>query len=199
MSRQRVKGPLTFFLLASDRLCATILTCLRTRNTPQWQFPNYFPRFCVVVVEVVGMSKKVILLIAAMCLFMVGCGEANAGTVAPHTSVTPTAVPTLPPPSTDPLVIMGPATFMSSPHLQIKAGTPIHFVDPKGAGGVHYLVIGTQGGWQHIAGAPAVLNKAEGMLFKPGSSVNIVFTKPGTYPITCIPHPAMQIVITIVP
>jgi plastocyanin len=29
--------------------------------------------------------------------------------------------------------------------------------------------------------------------------VNIVFSHPGTYPVTCIPHPAMQIVITIVP
>jgi len=94
---------------------------------------------------------------------------------------------------------MGASTFMGPTHLQIKVGTPINFVDPRGAGGTHYLVIGTQGQWKQTSGAPSMLNVAQGMLFQAGMSQSITFTQPGNYPITCIPHPGMQIVITIVP
>jgi plastocyanin len=144
------------------------------------------------------MAKGMAIIMLSACLFFAGCGATStSGAVQPVAS--PTAVATLPPPSTVPLVTMGASTFMGSTHLKIKVGTPINFVDPRGAGGVHYLVIGTQGQWKQTSGAPSTLNVAQGMLFQPGMSQSIVFMHPGNYPITCIPHPGMQIVITIVP
>jgi plastocyanin len=137
------------------------------------------------------------LLLGIFCL-LAGCGGASALTVSTPKHVTPTAVVPSPTPSTVPLVQMGAATFSSPMYVRVKAGTAVQFVDPRGAGGTHYIVIGRNGQWAPTTGAPAQLNTQQGILFQPGTTLSIVFSTPGTYPITCITHPGMQVFITVI-
>jgi plastocyanin len=81
--------------------------------------------------------------------------------------------------------------------VTIKAGQAVLFDDPTGSGGTHDLVIGHNGQFSAMSGAPSELNSATGMLISPGQQQAITFAKAGTYPITCTIHPSMQVTVTV--
>jgi plastocyanin len=94
---------------------------------------------------------------------------------------------------------MGINTFTSSKTFTIKVGQAITFDDPSNNGGTHPLVTGTNGEYTHIAGAPAGLDTQDGLMFTPGTKKVITFAHAGTFPITCLAHPVMQLTITVTP
>lgn len=143
------------------------------------------------------------LVVLSTCLVFAGCGGDANGTNGTDSGVTsaqasPTAAPTATTVSTKPVVTMGIKTFTGPTRFKIKAGTPIKFVNTPGASALHFLVVGTNGQWHQTHGAPAVFNTAQGLEVDIGKTVTVVFHTPGTYPITCTVHPAMQITIQIV-
>lgn len=94
---------------------------------------------------------------------------------------------------------MGRATFSDDMSVTIVAGQAVTFDDPAVGGGMHPLVIGTQGNFIDTPGAPEELNSQSGMLFSPGTKRDITFPNAGNFPITCVAHPAMQVTITVTP
>jgi plastocyanin len=92
---------------------------------------------------------------------------------------------------------MGASTFTSTTNVTIKAGQAVTFEDPESGGGFHPLVIGTHGNHMATPGAPDELDTDEGVLFSPGTKMDITFYNPGIFPITCVAHPAMQATITV--
>lgn len=74
------------------------------------------------------------------------------------------------------------------PDITVPAGTTVVFVNNDGLR--HTASHGTDG------------QLVEGWLFdlslEPGASDSYTFDTPGTYPITCIPHPVMNMTITVV-
>lgn len=93
-------------------------------------------------------------------------------------------------------VDMGVAAFEQST-ITIQAGQSVHFVDSRTGGGVHALCIGTGLTCTPQAGAPAVLNSTQTLIFKQGDTRDIVFPQRGVYPVTCTIHPGMEVVITV--
>lgn len=93
-------------------------------------------------------------------------------------------------------VDMGVAAFKQD-SVTIKAGQPIHFVDPANSGGTHVLCVGK--GLQCVPqdGTPAELNTTSGMSFNAGDTKDIVFATPGTYEIVCTIHPGMVVTIVV--
>jgi plastocyanin len=92
-------------------------------------------------------------------------------------------------------ISMGVGVFSGSTSITVKAGDAVTFDDTSG--GVHDLVIGTNGTFSAMAGAPDQLNNANGDMFNGGDKQTIVFATAGTYPITCKIHPSMQATVTV--
>ena len=73
------------------------------------------------------------------------------------------------------------------PDITVPAGTTVLFVNNDGL--------------RHTASHGSDGQLAEDWLFdlslEPGASDGFTFDTPGTYPITCIPHPAMNMTITV--
>ena len=86
-------------------------------------------------------------------------------------------------------------SFSGNTTLSVKAGDAVSFDDTNG--GAHQLVIGTHGAFAAVPGAPDTLNSAQGVTFNGGDKQSIVFSTPGTYPITCLLHPSMQATVTV--
>jgi plastocyanin len=83
--------------------------------------------------------------------------------------------------------------------VTIKAGQAVKFSDPAGSGGIHILVVGTNGTFKPTTGAPAVFNTPTGTQINAGDTMNVTFATTGTYPITCTIHPYMEVTITVTP
>ncbi len=94
-------------------------------------------------------------------------------------------------------ITMGATDFVGSTSVTIKAGQSVNFVDPSSTGGTHILATGTNGNYASETGAPATLNVASGLTFNPGDTKAIVFSTAGTYHITCIIHPTMNVTVTV--
>jgi plastocyanin len=89
---------------------------------------------------------------------------------------------------------MGRSSFSGNTSVTIKAGQAVLFDDPSGT---HDLVIGHNGQFSSMAGAPSEFNSASGTLFSPGDQKTVTFATAGTYPITCTIHPTMQVMVTV--
>lgn len=100
--------------------------------------------------------------------------------------------------STIPLILMGPATFTGPTNIQIRVGTPVQFFDPLNVGGVHLVYVDAQKS-NPISGAPPELQLPKYVEFKPGVQKYFIFATPGTYAIRCLPHPAMLVMLTVLP
>ncbi len=92
---------------------------------------------------------------------------------------------------------MSGSSFLQS-SVTVKAGQAVKFIDASD-GAPHKLVIGTNGTWTATDGAPSQLNNSAGMSINPGQTIDVVFSTPGTYPVTCTVHPAMQLTVTVTP
>lgn len=146
---------------------------------------------------------------AALALFVAGCGGSTATGSTQPTATTPSNPTT--PPNTAPAtattgasgsggatIAMGQGHFTGNTTVTIKAGQSVVFDDS--AGGPHDLVIGTHGLFTNPeAGAPTELNNKTGVSFGGGDKNTIVFPTAGTYDITCTFHPTMQATVTVTP
>jgi plastocyanin len=83
----------------------------------------------------------------------------------------------------------------TNPTATIKAGEKIKFFNDSDA--THILVVGTNGAWTAMTGAPTDLNNSSGKTISPHSELDIVFDTAGTYTVTCTIHPAMLVTITV--
>lgn len=79
----------------------------------------------------------------------------------------------------------------------VTAGTSVSFVDPQGTGNLHILCLGAHQQCISNPDGPAALNVSGGVTFNPGDSHSYLFTKPGTYSVTCTIHPQMDVTITV--
>ena len=92
-----------------------------------------------------------------------------------------------------PEVDMGVAAFRQS-SITIVAGQSVQFVDPANGGGVHVLCIGENSVCMPQAGAPALLNSANGVQISPGDApIMVTFSARGTYVVVCTIHPGMAV------
>lgn len=94
-------------------------------------------------------------------------------------------------------ITMGVGVFTGTTQVTIKAGGAVTFDDSSGS--PHDLVIGTNGMFTAMNGAPSQLNNQSGLMFNGGDKQTIVFATAGTYPITCEIHPRMQATVTVTP
>jgi plastocyanin len=122
----------------------------------------------------------------------------------PTATATATDIPTPTHPPVTPgvsvaTIAMGINTFSGNVNVTIKAGQAVTFDDPASGGGVHPLVTGTHGEYTEEPGAPSDFNTQDGVLFSPGTKMAVTFPNPGTFHITCVAHPVMQVTITVKP
>ncbi len=80
----------------------------------------------------------------------------------------------------------------------VKAGQPVKFID-NADGATHILVVGTNGLFAADPDAPTQLNTDAGTTINAGQEIDIVFTKAGTFAVTCKIHPPMQLTVTVTP
>ena len=129
---------------------------------------------------------------------MTGCAYGTTFALRPTIPPTTTIVAVGLTPAANPVVTMGASLFISSANVLITSGTSVKFDDPDINGGYHILFTGTNGQYVPDDSAPAELNSATGVIFKMGEAHDFVFTKTGTYPITCSLHPGMLVNIIVV-
>lgn len=85
------------------------------------------------------------------------------------------------------------ATDFITKSLTVKVGTSVEF-DSDGS---HVIYTGNNAAYQAEAGAPSDLNNANGIVFNAGDKKSYIFSQAGTYAITCMVHPAMNMTITV--
>jgi|GEM_PF-834275 len=150
------------------------------------------------------------IVLACSIMSFSGCGNASITTNQSNNGsqiITDanTEVPTEPPAdvtdpqTTIPIITLGVARFDGNRNLLIKAGVIVQFVDPAKTGGSHVLLSGTNGTFMDQPGLPTKLTSTSGVYIQPGDTLTYTFATPGTYFITCAPHPGMLVKITVTP
>ncbi len=148
------------------------------------------------------MRKLAGLLLLCTAFMLAACGSTSptsggasaTATTAPTDTPAPTATSSV---SAAATITMGRSSFTGNTTVTIKSGQAVLFSDPSSGGGVHVLVIGKNGQFTAMSGAPSELNSSNGQAFSPGDQKAITFSTPGTYPITCMIHPLMQVTVTV--
>jgi plastocyanin len=133
------------------------------------------------------MKKLILMVVVGTLMVLAGCGavgnaqgNSGGGTAAGTATVNMNAINFAPNNST----------------VTIKAGQAVTFVDPA-AGGLHYLLTGTNGRLTPAAGAPAALSTPTGMLINAGDTKVITFANAGKFMITCTLHPYMELTVVV--
>jgi plastocyanin len=80
--------------------------------------------------------------------------------------------------------------------LTVTAGTTVLFNNPA-SGVTHVLCIGANAKCRANAAGPLELTADGGLTISAGQVKEIVFATPGTYPVACALHPAMNLVVTV--
>ncbi len=80
--------------------------------------------------------------------------------------------------------------------VTVPAGTAVRFSNPA-SGITHVLCIGANATCTPNAPGPAELTASGGMAIAAGQVKEVVFATPGTYPIACLLHPAMNLTVTV--
>lgn len=150
------------------------------------------------------MRKMAGLLLLCVAFMLAACGAASSSPTGGGSSATATTAPTDTPAATATSGVSAAATisfgrfsFSGNTNVTIKAGQTVLFDDPSSGGGTHILVIGHNGQFTAMNGAPSEFNSASGTAFSPGDQKVITFATAGVYPITCKLHPAMQVTVTV--
>jgi plastocyanin len=92
---------------------------------------------------------------------------------------------------------MGSANFIQTA-VTVKVGQPVRFI-VNGDGAAHILVVGSNGIWIANLQAPDKLNNPSGISIAPGQEVDVPFSTPGSYQITCTIHQSMLLTVTVTP
>jgi plastocyanin len=127
------------------------------------------------------LAIPVVLLMVALVLF--GCGKVPGV----HNNTGPSVAETT--------VQMGPTTFVQTTRT-IKAGQTLLFDDSVGGGGLHIICLGDNMVCDKTAQGPTELMNG-GFTINPGGTKNVAFPTAGTYKITCIVHPNMNLTVTV--
>ncbi|HEU0026668.1 MAG TPA: plastocyanin/azurin family copper-binding protein [Ktedonobacterales bacterium] len=152
------------------------------------------------------MRKLAALFLLCLTFTLAACGSTTTGNTGGGASATATAAPTDTPAPTATTATTGPSaatisfgrvSFSGNTDVTIKAGQAVLFDDPESSGGTHILVIGHNGQFTAMSGAPSEFNSADGTAFSPGDQKTITFAHAGTFPITCTIHPSMQVTVTV--
>lgn len=153
------------------------------------------------------MRKLAALLLLCLTFTLAACGSTttgNTGDTGGGSSATATTAPTDTPAPTATSATSAAATisfgrfsFSGNTSVTIKAGQAVLFDDPASGGGTHILVIGHNGQFSSMSGAPSEFNSASGTAFSPGDQKTVTFPNAGTFPITCTIHPSMQVTVTV--
>lgn len=146
------------------------------------------------------MRKFAGLLLLGMVFILAACGSTSTTqgtTSATATTAAPAATATTSGPSAAATITFGRFNFSGNTSVTIKAGQSVLFDDPSSSGGTHILVIGHNGQFTSMSGAPGEFNSASGTPFSPGDQKTITFPTAGVYPITCTIHPSMQVTVTV--
>lgn len=150
------------------------------------------------------MRKLAALLLLCLTFTLAACGSTTTGNTGGGASATATTAPTDTPAATATssvsaaaTITMGRSAFSGNTSVTIKAGQAILFDDPSSGGGTHILVIGHNGQFSSMSGAPSEFNSSSGTGFSPGDQKAITFAHAGTFPITCVIHPSMQVTVTV--
>lgn len=129
-----------------------------------------------------------VLLILAVSIAVVGCGQGSAGGTSGGGSG-----------GVSNTVYMDPTNFTQHA-VTVAANQPVHFSDTKQGGGLHILCVGTGNGGTNSCSksgdAPTGL-LGDGTTFNPGEVKDFTFTKAGAYHVICTIHPDMYIDITV--
>jgi plastocyanin len=99
-------------------------------------------------------------------------------------------------PSTQPQEVDMTASNFATSAITWRENQPLKFVNPA-TGALHQLCFGHDQVCKPNPDGPAELNASSGVMFSPGDTKTYTFTKPGTYEVTCIIHPSMNVIITI--
>ena len=150
------------------------------------------------------MRKLAGLLLLCVALTLAACGSTSTTRATGGASATATTAPTDTPAATATsgasaaaTISFGRFNFAGNTSVTIKAGQAVLFDDPSSSGGTHILVIGHNGQFSAMSGAPSEFNSSSGTPFSPGDQKTITFPTAGVYPITCVIHPTMQITVTV--
>jgi len=81
--------------------------------------------------------------------------------------------------------------------VTIKAGQAVTFNDPAATGGLHILVVGSNGNLTPEPGAPPALSASAGLTINAGDTKAVTFANAGTYTITCTIHPYMEVTVVV--
>lgn len=129
------------------------------------------------------MRKLIFPFVLALLVGLAACGGTSTSTGGPAAATAVT-------------VTMGASTFDKASTTLATGGT-ITFVDDKNAGVEHLLAYGQNGIYKANTQGPTDLNTMNGLMFQAGESKTITFPTAGTYQITCIIHPAMNLTVTV--
>ena len=139
--------------------------------------------------------RKGALILAAICaLALAACGGGGGGGTGGNSGGTATTGT-----SNTATVSMAASSFSGTTNITITAGQSVVFNDPATSGGTHDLVTGTHGAFTAASGAPTEFASSNGIAFNPGDNKTIVFPNAGTFKITCLIHPSMEVTITVNP
>lgn len=143
-------------------------------------------------------------LIAGLALILAACGESASPTASQTASVEPSVAESVAPTATEPPASEEPSEEPSeaageeatvrlsqfafdTEELTIAAGTEVSFVNADAA--AHTVTEGTDG---TAAEDPIIDEELE-----QGGATSFTFDEPGTYQITCLFHPSMNMMITV--
>jgi plastocyanin len=121
----------------------------------------------------------VLLLVVALVVF--GCGKVPG---VHTTSGVPSGT-----------VQMDPTNFVQTTRT-IQAGQTLTFDDTVGGGGLHVICLGKDQLCDKTAQGPTDLMNG-GFTINPGATKAVTFPTAGTYQITCVVHPNMNLVVTV--
>lgn len=126
------------------------------------------------------------ILLCGMLSALAGCGKLNAENVpvvGPQANMT---------------IKMAASTFVGYTAITLFQGGTLTFDDLPSSGVTHFLVTGQNGMYTEEDGAPSELNTPDGYTVLVGQSPSFTFASTGTFSISCLIHPAMNLQVTVV-
>ncbi len=139
-------------------------------------------------------SRPLAGLVGTLALVLVACGAAPASQPSPTASAAPSSAVAEPSasaaasdPSAEPVTVRLEDFAFDTEELTIPAGTTVRFVNADGA--THTVTEGSDG----TATAGPIINEE----LERNATARFTFDEPGTYAITCLFHPSMNMTVIV--